>query len=218
MRKTENSNPASSAFTLVELVIALTVVAILAGIAIPTVDAIRDEKRAREPVRELVTMIRDARGRAIREQRPYQIAFDSGGFQAARYFNPYGEGEEFEIQQREMEVVRQNQEIIEASRERQADFTAGQEPSQREKAMELAREGLQFHLEYELPEDYRYRLRFYGDTDWVDMTTGQFKRWVFQPSGMCEPMKIQIEADNAFFEVEFHPLTGDVKSEKGWVE
>ena len=210
--------PDRSAFTLVELVIALTVVAILAGIAIPTVDSIRDEKRAREPVQELVNMIRETRGRAIREQRPYQIAFDYQGFQAARYFNPYGKGEEFEQQQREMELVRQNQEIIDASRERQADFNAGQEPTEKERARELAQEGLQFLLKYELPDDYSYRMRFYGDTDWVDMSNGQFKRWVFQPSGMCEPMRIQIEADNAFFEVEFHPLTGDVKSEKGWVE
>ncbi|NNE92427.1 MAG: prepilin-type N-terminal cleavage/methylation domain-containing protein [Verrucomicrobiales bacterium] len=218
MRRTGNRREPEAAFTLVELIIALTVVAILAGLAIPAVDLIKDEQRAREPVRELVAMIRETRARAIAEQRPYQIAFDYRGFYAARYFNPYGKAEEFEMLRQEIELLRQQQEIIDASAERAVDMNAGSELTATQQKLQQAREGMQFQMTYELPENYAYRLRFYGDTDWIDMTSGQFKRWVFQPSGMCEPMRIQIEADNAFFEVEFHPLTGDVKSEKGWVE
>jgi len=35
---------------------------------------------------------------------------------------------------------------------------------------------------------------------------------------MCEPIRFRVEAEKSFFEVEFHPLTADVKSERSWVE
>ena len=50
------------------------------------------------------------------------------------------------------------------------------------------------------------------------MTGGEFRRWIFQPSGMCEPLKVRMEADAAFFEIEFHPLTADIVRERSWVE
>ena len=85
-----------AAFTLVEIVIAITIVAILVGMAIPTMRGLEDEKVAREPVSELLRLARTVRARAMAEQQPYQIAFDHRGFHAARYFNPYGESEEFD--------------------------------------------------------------------------------------------------------------------------
>ncbi len=208
----------TAGFTLVELVIALAVIGVMLAISIPSIEAVRMEKMAREPVDALTRMVRETRKRAMAEHRPYQIAFDSRGFHAARFFSPYGKSEEFDNLQRELEEVAAEQAIIDASRDRGIDMSAGLEPTAEELDMETARKGMQYFEKIELPDGYTYRIRFYGDTDWVDMNAGQFKRWVFQPSGMLAPMKIQVQSDRAFFEVEFHPLTGDVKDESGWVE
>lgn len=206
-------------FTLVEMVVALTILGILAGITIPTVQNIEREREARAPVSELARLARNVRGRAMREQQPYQIAFDARGFHAARFYNPYGKSEEFDQLVQEIAVIEQQQEIIEASKARGMDQNEGIVPTAQQRADEALREGLRYHESFELPDGVRYSLLFWGETDWIDMTSsGEFRRWVFQPSGMCQPLKIRVEAENSFFEVDFHPLTGDVKSEKSWVE
>lgn len=206
-------------FTLVEMVVALTILGILAGITIPTVQSIEREREARAPVSELARLAREVRGRAMREQQPYQIAFDARGFHAARFYNPYGKSEEFDQLVQEIALIEQQQEIIEASKARGMDQTEGIAPTAQQRADEALREGLRYHESFELPDGVRFSLLFWGETDWIDMTgSGEFRRWVFQPSGMCQPLKIRVEAEGSFFEVDFHPLTGDVKSEKSWVE
>ncbi|MCB1079093.1 MAG: prepilin-type N-terminal cleavage/methylation domain-containing protein [Verrucomicrobiae bacterium] len=209
----------ASAFTLVEIIIALTILAILAGITIPTVQSIENERAARAPVSELARLARTVRSRAMAEQQPYQIAFDQRGFHAARFYNPYGKSEEFDQLVQDIAVIEQQQEIIEASKKRGIDMSEGLPPTAEDRVNETLQEGLRYHESYELPDDVRYSLLFWGETEWLDMTgSGEFRRWVFQPSGMCQPLKIRVESEHSFFEVEFHPLTGDVKSEKSWVE
>ena len=209
------SSNKTKAFTLVELVIVLTVLAILGAAAIPSVDSVMKERQAREPVQFLVQMAREVRNKALSEQRPYQIVFDSNGFRAARYFNPYGGQEEFDALQDQLKLQRDRMEIIEASQRRgiQMDDQATIDPR-----ITTAMQGMLFSAQYQLPENLDYRIRFWNDTDWLEMEFGAFRRWVFQPSGMCEPMRIQFQYDYAFFEVEFHPMTADVKDETSWVE
>jgi len=204
----------SSAFTLVELVIVLSVLAILALTAVPAIDGILNERQAREPVNVLLAMARDVRNRALAEQRPYQIAFDAEGFRASRYFNPYGGKEEFDQLQDLLKVQQEQMKIIEASRERGISL----EDQRANIRMQSALSGMNFSTSYKVPDELDYKVRFWRDTEWIEMEGGEFRRWVFQPSGMCDPMKIQFQSDNAFFEVEFHPLTADIKDETSWVE
>ncbi len=201
-------------FTLVELVVVLSILAVLTAAAVPSIDSVLDERRAREPVAALRSMAREVRNRALTDQRPYQIVFDGEGFRASRYFNPYGGREEFEELRLQIQQDQERLEIIEASRDRGISL----EDSEPDPALETAYEGLRYSASYSIPDGLRCRLRFWRDTDWVSLESGAFRRWVFQPSGMCEPMKIQFQADNSFFEVEFHPLTADIRSETSWVE
>lgn len=201
-------------FTLVELVIVLSVLVLLSATAIPSIDGVMKERQAREPVSSLLLMAREVRNRAMAEQRPYQIAFTPEGFQASRYFNPYGGREEFDKLQDLLKVQQERLQIIAASRERGIQI----EEEIRNSRMESAMAGLNFSASYQLPQGIDFRLRSWRDTDWLEMEGGAFRRWVFQPSGMCEPFKVQLQADKAFFEVEFHPLTADIKSETSWVE
>ncbi len=209
------SSPLSSrGFTLVEVVIAITVVAILTGLAVPAIDGVQRERNAREPVTELVLLAREVRGRAMAEQRPYQIVFDNEGFRASRFFNPYGGREEFETLREELKQIELRDEIIEASESRGIAL----EETVPDPARERVEEGIRFIKEYEIGSDLQVSLRFWDDTQWTVMAGSEYRRWIFQPSGMCEPMRVRVEAEKSFFEVEFHPLTADVKSERSWVE
>lgn len=204
-----------SAFTLVEVVIAVAVVAILTGLAVPAIDSVQRERLAREPVNRLVLLAREVRGRAMAEQRPYQILFDGEGFRASRFFSPYGGREEAQNLRQRIELMAQREEIAEASRKRGIALEAKAEVDPGEARIE---EGLRYLEEYEIGADLRVSLKFWNETAWVSMSGAEYRRWIFQPSGMCEPLRFRVEADKSFFEVEFHPLTADVQSEKSWVE
>lgn len=201
-------------FTLVEVVITLSVLAVLVGISVPAVSGLQHQHEARRPVAELVRMARTVRARAMAEQHPYQIAFDHNGFQAAGYFSPYGGREEFDDLVKELEEAKRVQEMVDASEKRLGDLGSPEDPDSEE-----VKNGAGFFYEsYELPPGVRYEIMMRGDHQWVEMDSGEFKRWVFQPSGMCDPFKIRVKSDKAFFEVSFHPLTGDISEEKSYVE
>ncbi len=204
----------ASGFTLVELVIAITVLAILGGLAVPAIDSVQRERLAREPVNQLYLLAREVRVRSMKERRPYQIVFDREGFRASRFFQPYGGREEFEALRTELEQRAREQEMIDASRARGIDLSAEKVNL---KQIEIE-EGLQYFREYEWSDDVECSLRFWDEMQWVGLSSGEFRRWIFQPSGMCEPLRLRIEADGAYFEIEFHPLTADIKSERSWVE
>ena len=78
-------------FTLIEIIIALTIVAVLAAAAVPMLKGFQDERVAREPVAKLVQMARGVRMRAMTEKRPYQVAFHSRGFTASPRIGTAGE-------------------------------------------------------------------------------------------------------------------------------
>lgn len=201
-------------FTLVEVVITLSVLAVLVGISVPAVSGLQRQHEARRPVAELVRMARTVRARAMAEQHPYQIAFDHNGFQAAEYFSPYGGREEFDELVKELEEAERIREMVEASEKRLGNLGSPEEPDP-----EGVNRGAEvFYESYELPPGVRYEIMMRGDHQWVEMGGGEFKRWVFQPSGMCDPLRIRVQSDKAFFEVSFHPLTGDISEEKSYVE
>ena len=213
----QQPRPANRArgMTLVELIIAISVLSILTGIAVPAIDSAQRARVAREPVNQLYSMAREVRLRAMSEQRPYQIVFDSEGFKASRFYHPYGGREEFDELKMKLDQLDQRDAIIEASQARSIDMSGPQDVDLQREQVE---EGIRFLKEYDLENGVDYKLRFWDDTDWIDMNGGEFRRWVFQPSGMCEPLKIQVQSEGAFFEIEFHPQTADVKRERSWVE
>lgn len=148
------------------------------------------------------------------ERRPYQIVFERDGIRASRFFQPYGGAEEFEELRIKLEQHEQLQKMVEASRAR----GIAMEEEEPDPQMEAIEEGLSYFSEYDFNPNLRVSLKFWDEMQWASISSGEFRRWVFQPSGMCEPLRVKVEADDAFFEVEFHPLTADIKSERSWVE
>jgi prepilin-type N-terminal cleavage/methylation domain-containing protein len=201
-------------FTLVEIVITLTIVIVIAAASIPTIRGIRDEQMAREPVLELSRMAKEVRLRAMKEKRPYQVAFHSGGFLASRYFNPYLQLADLDLMVREVEsgVFRENpNEDVNL-----IDLDSGATIVPKTQ-LPLAPPGpaLDNHWQerYDLPEGVRYSLKFWHDLEETPVEGEIVKLWVFQPSGICQPLQIHFEGPSALFSVEFGALTADIVKE-----
>ena len=63
------------AFTLIEIIIALTIVAVIAAVAVPTLKGLNEDEKTRAPLSGLADLVQEVRSRAMREHRPYEIIF-----------------------------------------------------------------------------------------------------------------------------------------------
>ena len=66
---------------------------------------------------------------------------------------------------------------------------------------------------YEMPPDMQYAIQFWYDNEPTYLEGDLVKLWVFQPSGICQPLKVHIERESATFDVEFAALTADIVKE-----
>ncbi len=203
--------PYSTAFTLVEIIIALTIVAVLAAAALPMLKGFNDERVAREPVAKLVQLAREARMRAMTEKRPYQVAFHSKGFTASRYFNPY-----LQLAELEEFVTTAANPPPETDTIEKTDLDNGgglTKTTELPLAPPAPKYDEHWTEKYEMPTDVKYALQYWYDTEPLFIEGDSVKLWVFQPSGICTPLKIHLERDSATFDVEFGALTADIVKE-----
>src|SRR5687768_4856640 len=85
----------ASAFTLIEIVVALTVIAVAMAIAIPTLKGLDQDERTRAPLKQLAEIVQEARRHAMREGRPFQIVFEREGIHASPSMFPFEKRDEF---------------------------------------------------------------------------------------------------------------------------
>ncbi|MES2595706.1 MAG: prepilin-type N-terminal cleavage/methylation domain-containing protein [Verrucomicrobiota bacterium] len=203
-----------SAFTLVEVVIALTIIIIIAAAAVPMFKGWRDEQIARKPVIELVRIAKEARLRAMQEKRPYQVAFHERGFVASRYTSPYlqlAELTEF-LARAETGEFRLNPN--EDDNDGDLDGGAGEQPkTDLPLAPTAPKLNDNWEEHYELPTDTHYSLKFWNEIQETLMSGDVVKLWVFQPTGICVPLKLRLERESAVFDIEFNALTADITRE-----
>jgi type II secretion system protein H len=65
-------------FTLIELVVAVLIMAVLMMIAIPTMDGVLADRRLRRSLDGFNAIVREAQERSIAERRPYLIVWNDG--------------------------------------------------------------------------------------------------------------------------------------------
>lgn len=204
----------SGGFTLVEIVIGLTILIVLAAASVPMFKGWRDEQIARQPVIELSRMAKEARLRAMREKRPYQIAFHEGGFVASRYFSPYLQLAELNdfLTQAETGEFRLNPN--QDDNDSDLDAGAGEQPKT-DLPLAPAAQKLDDNWEehYSLPPETQYSLKFWTDVQETLVSGDIVKLWVFQPTGICLPVKLRMERPTAVFDVEFNALTAGITKE-----
>lgn len=214
-------------FTLIEIVVVLTILAVLAAATVPTFRGMQAERRAREPVTELLRMAKEARLRAMKERRPYQIVITAQGFTASRYFDPYLSFAELTTYLTTIDAAQQ------AGTPPELDFV---EPSQRQPdpasagSVTESKPGstgqappprVEWNDRYTFPPGTRASVWLLRDAVRADAGAGGkfpmegeiVKLWVFQPNGMCEPLGISIETEVAQLYARFDPLTADLVKE-----
>jgi len=192
----------------------MTIIIIIAAASIPAFRGFREEQLAREPVQELVRMAKEARIRAMREKRPYQVAFHGTGFTASRYFNPYLQLADLNLLAAEAEtgVSRLNPN----SDDNEADLDSGASAipkTQLPLAPPAAKQDDNWTMRYVLPLGTNYSIRFWHDVEDIQIEGEVVKLWVFQPTGICQPLKIHLQRTGAIFDVEFGALTADIVKE-----
>lgn len=196
------------AFTLLEIVIAITIVAILTAATIPSFRGMKDEQIAREPLAALARMAKEARLHAMKEKRPYQIAFTARNLTATRYFSPYLQAAQLEefIQKTSIDSAAQE---AEDEKKREASVSTTDEAT--------ADSPASFHEwtdRYEIPEGTTYSVKIWHEVEATPIEGETVKLWVFQPSGLCTPITVKMERESALFEAGFSALTADIITEK----
>ena len=172
-----------SAFTLIELVLVIAVMLLAVGALIPLLSNRSDERNLKLAGDEIERMARQARTSAVYQGRAAHISLLEDGFQLVAG--------------------------------RAADASAG-DPARRglfftERAAAATPPGEAAERPgYSLPDGVAYRIRRWGSEHWRE-PDGQ--QWVFQRSGLCEPLTLRIESGESWIELLFSPLTADVQEE-----
>ena len=209
-----------AAFTLIEIVVALTIMAVIAAVAIPTMKGLGREEAARVPMKTLADIVQEVRQRAMREHRAYQIVFEREGIHASPAMHPFEKRDEFlkhleemrtppriEVTQRVVmqrtEVKRD--EIVNRRAVEQTDAASPDEPPRFQPPWTVS---------IPLPPDTECEVLMWGDGEWDVIEGDKMRRWVFQPTGMVNPARIRLRTEAATLEGGFDILTGELVYER----
>jgi prepilin-type N-terminal cleavage/methylation domain-containing protein len=216
--KAKQSEPSACfrdpAFTLIEIVVALTIVAVVAAVAIPTVKGLEQDEKIRAPIKTLGEVVQQVRERAMRERKAYQIVFEHEGIHATAAMYPYEKREEYLEHLEELEAPPPKEIIarVEVQRQEvdgrpQADTagTAEEEPRKKERPWTVT---------IPLKDGMECEVLMWGDGDWDRIEGEKMRRWVFQPSGMANPARVRLHTGGLLLETAFDVLTGEMTAEK----
>ena len=208
------------AFTLIEIVVALTIIAVIAAVAIPTIKGLNDDERARDPVKILSELVQEVRHRAMREGRSYQIVFEREGIHASRSMFPYEKRDEFLKFLEEMRKPPLMETIERVTLERTE--------VQREEVGNGRRIEGQVSNRAETPKRWQppwtqtipldlgteCEVLMWGDGEWDVIEGDKMRRWVFQPTGMASPARVRLRTKSVELEAGFDLLTGELTRER----
>jgi prepilin-type N-terminal cleavage/methylation domain-containing protein len=215
-----------SAFTLIEIIVAMTIIAVIAAVAIPTLKGLNEDEKVRAPIMALAEMVQQVRDRAIRERRPYEIILESGGLHAIPGNRSFSKRDEFleylellrkppvitGFERTSSEIIRmeKNDPASSAGNPRQPDPASamgGALPQPKAPEMPwtqtIAMEGTM-----------RCGVLMWGDGEWDDLNGERIRRWVFQANGMASPIQIRIQTAMMDLEATFDALTGEMIRER----
>lgn len=161
-------------FTLIEIVVVLSLIALMMGLTVMTIGSVTSERKLRGPAEALKDFAKQARMFGIVEQRPYQVLLTS---QTIRL-------------QSSGQVL--NEDYVDSRGKLKEDIPA------------IKR--------YDIEGDTIMLIRRWHEVDWRKI---RIESWVFEHTGICEPLSVRFErpSDGSYLELTFNPLTANVESE-----
>lgn len=207
-------------FTLIEIIVALTIVGVLLSLAFPAMRELLKEDTSQQPVQKLSALVRELRTRAISERRPYQIVFDFKAIYGLRYYYPYQEATTFEafLAQQDEDRLKRMEEIKRMEVERAQVVISTEEGAVPPPPLPNIDDEY-FKRSIALPEDVVLQVLPWGDLEWKPMDGKEVHRWVFQASGVCDPLRVRLSAPEArWHEVHFDVLTGEIITQRRYAQ
>lgn len=144
------------AFTLLEILMVLAIIALLLGVAVPLTSGFSREQEFRDVMRGLLVLAKTARMDAMTTGHPAEVVFEK----------------------QEIGLRRPGEEEVSET--------------------------------VKIPRNMRYTLLPFG-ADKAERPDGQ--KWIFQPTGICEPVSVHLTDDEAWMEWRFDPLTAGIADE-----
>lgn len=206
------------------MVVALTILAILLSLAFPAMKALSEDGEDGH-VTALKELSSALRLRAMSEQRPYQIVFDQQAIYGLRYYYPYQEETPFrefllkleeERLRRKEEIKREEVQRLQMAQEQLADEAASSAEGQGTPALPAKPDidAEYFVRSIALPEGTRVEVRPWGEVEWALVDGTKIHRWVFQPSGLCDPLQVRLGVKDQWHELSFELLTGELGAQR----
>ena len=185
------SSSFSSGFTLLEMIIVLVIIAILAAASIPAFNSAVQEHHVREDGHTLAMMVRTAMIQSAEQQRTYVIDLTKGSMSL------HAQGENAQSQDDTTDSA-----LFQDSGNTQAADSVA--PAVHAPNVDEAQQ---------LDSDNKLKVPDPDKTDgWIDPPDGT--EWVFEPGQLCPATKVRIERGDAYLELDFAALTGDIDTEK----
>jgi prepilin-type N-terminal cleavage/methylation domain-containing protein len=200
---------AGGGFTLVELVLVLVILALLAAAVVPSVMGVRAGHMAREPLDLLRQTARECRARAMEEGRPYVIHFHSEGYVAGRFMGLVRTDTELDqLRERQALDPRNSGGAMVAAYAELEAMGRGELPGvgAGESAAGIAGG---WGKEFTLGSGMVLEVGFWGEGEPKEVPRGVVRSWVFQPSGLCEPLRVRIGLRGETYPLQFSALTAD---------
>ena len=179
----------SQGFTLIEIVLVLTLIALMVGGALGLMIASDDERVLNRSSVEIEVLAKRARALAALQQRPYALEFN----EQTVSLMPLAEAL-IEPRDREKALKRQEEMHAEAA----AAPTSGFNP---------------VHASWTVHEDVRMFVRRWASDAWLPVDTKSRHVWRFEPEGFCEPIGVRFQMERSWLEAEFNPLTGGIREQ-----
>jgi prepilin-type N-terminal cleavage/methylation domain-containing protein len=208
------------AFTLIEIVVSLTIIAVIAAVAIPTLKGLDRDEKARVPIKTLAAVVQEVRDRAMRERRSYQIVFEREGIHASPSMYPYDKRDEFlkELENLRMPpldepIERESVERVEVQRQ---DVVNGHPLDE----VAVVPAEVTWHWEppwtqtIPIEQGTECEVLMWGDGEWDVIEGEKMRRWVFQPTGMASPARVRLRTGDLELEAGFDALTGELIGER----
>lgn len=208
----------TAAFTLIELVLVLAILAVIAGAAVPSITGMMADAEARKPLEDLARLAKQTRLRAMEEKRPYQIAFTATGYTATRYLSPYLQAAQIDefIQRTELEAEQKMEAGLTQESGETTESVLGAEssvggPVQSAPSAAIFKEWTEKHT---LPEGMTCSIQYWYEPQATSVEGAEVKLWVFQPTGMVTPLTVTMtNASGASYSARFNALTADIVKE-----
>lgn len=212
-------HPRAWGFTLIEVVVSLTILTMVLAVAIPTLKGLHRDEAARAPIASLAAIVQEVRHRAMREGLPYQIVFEREGIHASPLTFSNEKRDEFLA---ELEAMRTppienmtERVAVEQAVIQRAEMVNG-------RAVEAPPPNEEPARAFELPWTATIHLELgtecevlmWGDGEWDLIEGEKLRRWVFQPSGIASPGRVRLRTSEIQLEAGFDVLTGEMTSER----